>query len=93
MSLASWYGWDPEDEEELFRLTSPDTHPSEDDAQASEQEERQVSSGTYRESQDAFDECATAELTPLDVLTAWRTFNPDQRRALQQFIHDMLNLP
>ena len=56
MSIPSFYGTGP-DEEEIFRLTDPSSHPETFDESAAIQEAERLASPDYDDSQDEFDEC------------------------------------
>ncbi len=86
MSIGSLYlGGD--DEEELFRLTTPDEHPDSNDDRVARLEEESLASGHYDEDQDESDEEADATL--LEV--ALQELSDDEIAAVAQFIEEIQN--
>ena len=62
MGLKSLYGSGP-DEEAIFRLTNPDSHPNTEDKAITEEEVRRLSAAEYADLQEQFDEQESSSST------------------------------
>ena len=76
-----------DDEEELFRLTTPDEHPDSSDDSIARMEEESLARGNYEDIQDESDE--SAEQTFLEV--ALLELSEDEAREVFQLIEEIQN--
>ena len=82
MSIPSFYGSGP-DEEELFRLTDPSTHPEASDEATAMQEVEWLSSSDYADNQEEFDE---RESGPENLTETLPPLSPDELESVLKFI-------
>ena len=84
MGLKSIYGSGP-DEEEIFRLTNPDSHPNTEDKSIAEEEARILSTAEYDDSQEQFDE-QESRSSVLELIETVRTLSPEKIAELLNFL-------
>ena len=76
-----------DDEEELFRLTTPDEHPDSSDDSIAKMEEESLASGNYDDIQDESDEHAE----PARPVVALQDFSEDEANEVFQLIEEIQN--
>ena len=84
MGLRALYQSGP-DEEELFRLTNPDSHPSTEEKAITQEETGRLSASTYADLQAEFDE-RESRRSVQDLIETIETLSPQQIAELLNYL-------